>query len=55
VSELSFRDARMRDVPSIVAMLADDDFGPSREDVGAIEGYSLFVNSHEGFKLEFVP
>ena len=31
---LTFRDARIDDLPAIIAMLADDDLGKSREQVG---------------------
>jgi ribosomal protein S18 acetylase RimI-like enzyme len=48
VSELSFRDARARDLASIVAMLADDELGREREDVGALEEYSLALGQIEG-------
>jgi GNAT superfamily N-acetyltransferase len=48
VSELSFRDARARDLASIVAMLADDELDREREDRGALEEYSLALGQIEG-------
>jgi ribosomal protein S18 acetylase RimI-like enzyme len=48
VSTLLFRDARAKDLAAIVAMLADDDLGRSREDVEALEDYSLAFGLIEG-------
>ena len=48
MSEVLFRDARARDLASIVAMLADDDLGRNREDTRALETYSLAFGQIEG-------
>jgi GNAT superfamily N-acetyltransferase len=43
-----FREARARDLPAIVAMLADDDLGRGREDPNALAHYSLVLGQIEG-------
>ena len=48
MSELVFRDARHKDIAAIVAMLADDELGKSREDPAALETYSLALGLIEG-------
>lgn len=48
MSELVFRDARHKDLPAIVAMLADDELGKSREDPSSPEIYSLALGLIEG-------
>ena len=48
MSDVRFREARARDLPAIVAMLADDALGRSREDLQAIEAYSLAFGQIEG-------
>lgn len=48
MSEVSFRDARARDLASIVAMLADDELGRSREDEKELAEYSLVLGQIEG-------
>jgi GNAT superfamily N-acetyltransferase len=48
MSEVSFREARVRDLPSIVAMLADDELGRGREDPAAMDVYSLALGQIEG-------
>lgn len=45
---LKFRDARARDLPAIVAMLADDSLGKSRERPESPEIYSLAFGRMEG-------
>jgi GNAT superfamily N-acetyltransferase len=48
MSELIFRDARHKDLATIVAMLADDELGRTREDAAAPETYSLALGLIEG-------
>ncbi len=45
---ISFRDARARDLPAIVAMLADDALGKGRETPQSPEIYSLAFGRMEG-------
>ena len=45
---VTFRDARARDLAAIVAMLADDDLGKSREKPDRPEIYSLAFGRMEG-------
>ena len=45
---LTFRDARARDLPAIVAMLADDELGRGREQPDRPEIYSLAFGRMEG-------
>ena len=44
----SFREARARDLPAIVAMLADDDLGRGRENPDDLAHYSLVFGRIEG-------
>ncbi len=48
MSEVIFRDARHKDLATIVAMLADDELGKTREDPSAPEIYSLALGLIEG-------
>jgi ribosomal protein S18 acetylase RimI-like enzyme len=48
MSELTFRDARHKDLAAIVSMLADDELGRGREDLSALEEYSLALGRIEG-------
>ena len=48
MSEVIFREARAPDLAAIVAMLADDDLGRNREDVDALDHYSLVLGQIEG-------
>jgi ribosomal protein S18 acetylase RimI-like enzyme len=43
-----FREARARDLPAIVAMLADDDLGRGREDACDLAHYDLVFGRIEG-------
>lgn len=45
---LTFREARARDLPAIVAMLADDELGRGRETPDDIAHYALILGSIEG-------
>jgi GNAT superfamily N-acetyltransferase len=48
MSEIVFRDARHKDLATIVAMLADDELGKTREDVASPGLYSLAFGLIEG-------
>jgi len=45
---LTFREARARDLPAIVALLADDDLGRNRENPDDLARYSLILGRIEG-------
>ncbi|HUO90564.1 MAG TPA: GNAT family N-acetyltransferase [Rhizomicrobium sp.] len=45
---VTFREARARDLPAIVTMLADDDLGRGREDATDLAHYSLVFGQIEG-------
>ena len=48
MSDVVFREARARDLASIVALLTDDGLGRNREDASELEAYSLAFGQIEG-------
>ncbi|MBV9045781.1 MAG: GNAT family N-acetyltransferase [Alphaproteobacteria bacterium] len=48
MSGITFREARARDLPAIIAMLADDELGAGRESPDDIAHYNLIFGQIEG-------